>query len=257
MWDYKIKIDTPENTEIEFELAGIGCRFIAMLMDYFITFLITVIFYLVFGILAILFDNIIANLGEYIIAIIMFGIFLINFSGYFILFEYIWSGQTPGKRLAGIRVIKENGQPPNFFEIFIRNILRVIDIVVGPYFILFSNKEKRLGDFIVQTIVVKEKEVSIPIVETVIDYESNHNIPNVSKITPKDFTLIGNFLKREISFDKDAKNNLLNEFLIYYIVKLSLEDIMNVDNLANISYKEKISLLTDIFNAYKQRGVMA
>ncbi|MEW5821431.1 MAG: RDD family protein, partial [Cyanobacteriota bacterium] len=153
-----------------------------------------------------------------------------------------------------IRVIRENGQPVGFLEVFIRNIIRIVDLIVGPYFVLFSKKEKRLGDYAIGTIVVKEKEITVPLVDTEIPDDFKSDIPNISKLSPKDFTLIGSFLKRKDSFEHSSRDNLLNEFLTFYFNKLSLNNVYNIDDIEELSYEEKLSWLVDIYNAYKARG---
>lgn len=254
MWEFTIKIKTPENTEIEFELAGIGNRFAAVLVDYLIIGLITVLMYAIIATVGIIFEDTFESLSNYIISFLFIGVFFLNFNGYFIIFEYFWSGQTPGKRLLGIRVIRENGQAVGFLEVFIRNILRIVDLILGPYFVLFSKKEKRLGDYPIGTIVVKEKDVSVPIIDTVVPPDFNADIPNISKLSPKDFILIGNYLKRKDGFEQSARENLLNEFLNFYFAKLSLKNVYNIESINDINYEEKLTWLIDIYNAYKVRG---
>lgn len=254
MWEFTIKINTPENTQIEFELAGIGNRFAAMVVDYLFIAILTTIIYLIAAIVGFIIKEAFGDISGYLLAIVAVAIFFLDFNGYFILFEYFWSGQTPGKRLLGIRVIRENGQPVGFLEVFIRNIIRIVDLILGPYFILFSKKEKRFGDYAIGTIVIKEKEVSVPIVDTVLPEDFKADIPNISKLTPKDFTLIGSFLKRKDSFDHHARDKLLDEFLLFYFDKLSLQTMYNIDDVNELSYSEKLNWLIDIFNAYKARG---
>lgn len=254
MWEFTIKINTPENTEIEFELAGIGNRFAAMLLDYLIVGLLTIVIYVAAALAAFFLKETVGAISGYVMSIISVAVFFLNFNGYFILFEYLWSGQTPGKRLLGIRVIRENGQPVGFLEVFIRNILRLVDFIVGPYFVLFSKKEKRLGDFAIGTIVVKEKDISVPMVDTVIAEDFDADIPNISRITPKDFTLIGSFLKRKDTFDPSARDNLIHEFIIYYFEKLSLYNVYNIERVDELNYAQKLACLVDIYNAYKLRG---
>jgi uncharacterized RDD family membrane protein YckC len=254
MWEYTIKINTPENTQIEFELAGIGNRFAALITDYFVILLLTAFMYICMFIFLILFDEIAEQMNHYFLAIILAAIFVINFNGYFILFESLWSGQTPGKRMVGIRVIRDNGQPVGFIEVFVRNVLRIIDILLGPYFVLFSTTEKRLGDFAVGTIVVREKEVSVPIVDTVIPENFDVEIPNISSLTPKEFTLIGSFLKRKDDFEFNASVNLLNEFLTLLFDKLSIRTVYNIASIDDLTYDEKLKWLLNIYNAYKLRG---
>ena len=56
------------------------------------------------------------------------------FDGYFAVFEWVWRGQTPGKRWLKLRVIREDGRPISFFEAMIRNLLRVVDIIFPPFY---------------------------------------------------------------------------------------------------------------------------
>jgi uncharacterized RDD family membrane protein YckC len=51
------------------------------------------------------------------------------YNGYFILFEWLWNGQTPGKRLLHVRVIRQGGYALRFFDTLLRNLLRVIDFL--------------------------------------------------------------------------------------------------------------------------------
>lgn len=257
MWDFTVKINTPENTEIEFELAGIGNRFAAMIVDYLLIAVILAIIYVFCAILVFIFKDIISDISEKIAAIMLLATFFVGFNGYFIIFEYLWSGQTPGKRLLGIRVIRENGQPVGFMEVFLRNILRIIDVLIGPYFVLFSRNEKRLGDYSIGTIVVKEKDVSVPIVDTEVPEGFKADIPNISKLTPKDFTLIANFLKRKDQFEFSARDSLLEEFVTFYFDKLAIDSSMtNVEDVEDLTYEDKLSWLEKIYYCYKVRGTM-
>ena len=49
-----------------------------------------------------------------------------GYVGYFAFFEWIWNGQTPGKRWLKLRVIREDGRPITFFEAAVRNLLRTL-----------------------------------------------------------------------------------------------------------------------------------
>ena len=73
------------------------------------------------------------------------------------------NGQTIGKRLLGLRVIQENGEPANFFQILIRGFLRSsVDMMyVGVFIILFSKNHKRLGDMAACTIVISENTAGL------------------------------------------------------------------------------------------------
>lgn len=155
----KLIIDTPEQVHLEFVLAGIGSRFMAVFLDvlietalYLVLFLLTLIWLSgsLFSSSRSLWWNAIATLV----------IFCINW-GYYAVFEALWKGQTPGKRWAGIRVIKDSGRPINTFEAIARNLVRAIDFLPGFYGIgvvtmLLNSKNRRLGDYVAGTLVVHE-----------------------------------------------------------------------------------------------------
>jgi hypothetical protein len=87
---------------------------------------------------------------------------------YYSLFEAFWNGQTPGKRLLKIRVIKDSGRQISLFEALARNLLRVVDwfptlYLVGVISMLCNKEQKRLGDFVAGTIVVHERSDEQPL----------------------------------------------------------------------------------------------
>ncbi|MGP4039992.1 RDD family protein [Gracilibacillus sp. D59] len=159
----QLKVKTPEYVSLQFQLAGLGSRSAAHIIDYTIIlltqFLIIVLLFLAFN--SSLNDLFLGHLESGILAIIIIMIFLLQF-GYFIFFEYFWGGRTIGKRLLGIRVIQENGHNITFLSSIIRNFVRLIDMLPGPYaigiiMIFFHSKHKRLGDLTAGTIVVHER----------------------------------------------------------------------------------------------------
>lgn len=164
-------IDTPENVTFRYEVVGIGSRFVGALID---TLLIgggllalgLVTFILVAAVSG--FDN-----GDFlatdtagtdwVLGVLLMGYALLNFVliwGYYIFFELIWNGQTPGKRVAQTRVIRMDGQPMGLLENVVRNLVRVIDFLPTAYFLglitmLCNRHARRLGDFAAGTVVVK------------------------------------------------------------------------------------------------------
>ncbi|MBV8244345.1 MAG: RDD family protein, partial [Candidatus Eremiobacteraeota bacterium] len=100
------------------------------------------------------------------IAAVAFVLFAIYF-GYFILFEAFWNGQTPGKRLLGIRVVRDRGMPLDLTSSFVRNVVRTVEFSLGFYAIaavstLLSSENKRLGDYAAGTIVVRDARSEAP-----------------------------------------------------------------------------------------------
>lgn len=155
----KIKILTPEHVELEYELAGLGTRLMAFLIDALIlwgTLFALYFIALIFQINVIIDPQFWSSISSAISVLISFLIFW----GYFIFFELKWSGQSPGKRTMKVRVIRDSGHPIDAISSLIRNIVRFADLFVFGlgFFVMFGNEQsRRLGDFAGGTIVVKTK----------------------------------------------------------------------------------------------------
>jgi uncharacterized RDD family membrane protein YckC len=162
----QLNIDTPELVAIEMPLAGIGSRFIAILVDYLIWGFV----FLVLGIVAAIISPALHFFGgvsaNWAIGIFVLIVFLLQW-GYFALFEAFGNGRTPGKRVARIRVIHQSGRGINFVESLARNLVRFVDYfpgfyAVGVVAIFLSRRNQRLGDMVAGTLVVRDREVDSP-----------------------------------------------------------------------------------------------
>ena len=148
-------------------LAGIGSRFIALLVDYLIWGAGLLVFIVLFAILAPgirAFSKLSAQWAE---AIAIFVLFLFNW-GYFTLFEAFWNGRTPGKRVARIRVIQRSGRAIGLFESMARNFVRYVDqlpffYAVGVIAMFATRQHQRLGDLAAGTLVVRDREREAPL----------------------------------------------------------------------------------------------
>jgi uncharacterized RDD family membrane protein YckC len=171
----QLHIDTPEQVSLQYAIAGVGSRFVAALLD---NLIITAFYILAFlGLVLISAGAIRAGVGvgkeldaagKWVLAIFIFFNFLLVW-GYFALFEALWRGQTPGKRVMKLRVIKDSGRRITFFEALARNLLRFIDYLPGFYLVgvitmLCNQRSKRLGDLAAGTIVVHEHADETPMV---------------------------------------------------------------------------------------------
>ena len=162
--DEHISIITPDHVELDFEPSGIGSRLLAFIIDEIVLYLgLIVLVIVVFfaGALTILPAARPELSRSVVLTVIVFLIFLVNW-GYFVLFEALNKGQTPGKKWTGIRVVRDNGLPIGWWESALRNFVRVADIMPPPacfvagLMILFSKRGKRLGDLLAGTMVVRE-----------------------------------------------------------------------------------------------------
>lgn len=161
----KLIIDTPEQIALEFPLAAAGSRFLALLIDT----LIQIAGLFLLGAIALgaalLRRRGYAGTATWIIAALVMAAFLLYY-GYFAAFEALWSGQTPGKRVLGIRVIRVSGQPITPFDAILRNLLRIVDQLPGIYAVgllsmFFTARSQRLGDLAAGTVVVLERAASV------------------------------------------------------------------------------------------------
>lgn len=168
--DESVFISTPDHVSLEFELAGPGSRFSAYLLDvlYSVLLMIALVLLMLFtgaaGLRSLI--NLFRGDGGWIAswgtALLILMLFAIHW-GYYVFFEGIWHGTTPGKRSLGIRVIRQDGLPIGFREAALRNLLRVADMLPPPCYILgglvahFDGKGRRLGDMVAGTYVVMEK----------------------------------------------------------------------------------------------------
>ncbi len=151
---------------IELPLAGIGSRFIAILVDS----LIWAFVFFILGLLAAIilpalhfFGGVSADWAVGIIGLIVFMLLW----GYFALFEAFGNGRTPGKRVAHIRVIHQSGRGINFVEALARNLVRFVDFLpsffaVGVVAMFLSKRSQRLGDMVAGTLVVRDREIDSP-----------------------------------------------------------------------------------------------
>src|SRR5215213_8405965 len=148
---------TPEQVDLEYEVAGLGSRFIAILIDSLIQTAVMIAVVAAFALGAALIglttrrffggDGTLLVIVGIAVAVLL--VFLITW-GYFVVFELAWNGQTPGKRAAGIRVLTTRGEPITLVHAFVRNLVRIVDYLptsymVGAAVILATRRAQRLG----------------------------------------------------------------------------------------------------------------
>jgi uncharacterized RDD family membrane protein YckC len=203
-------IETPERVPLAFALASIGNRFLAAAIDHTIQYVaIAAVVWLFLSIAGIsLFTasgpegRTLADLPNWTIAVMIICLFVL-FTSYFTLFEWLWDGQTPGKRLLKLRVIREDGRPITVWEAIARNLLRIFDSVpgffvpvysIGLIVIFLSKRDQRVGDIFAGTVVIRERTDEAPtFAETFSNRISDAAFRRVQKQTvfEADVSLIG------------------------------------------------------------------
>jgi uncharacterized RDD family membrane protein YckC len=217
----QLRIDTPEQISLELPLAGIGSRFLALAIDT----LIQAVFYLITAFIFIftlpLGSSVLTFLPKLLGPALAIFILFAIYWGYFAFFESIWSGQTPGKRYAGIRVIKESGRPINTFEAVGRNLMRAVDGLPGVYGVgvvcmMCNQQSRRLGDFVAGTVVVHEKptedvrpswNTSDKLASVHLPNESAAATPGLAHATSDELILIETYLHRRWELDPGVRVN--------------------------------------------------
>src|SRR4026207_1340480 len=162
-------IETPERVPLRCALASIGNRFLACALDHTIQGLVLAVIGIAGLIIANVtsFENTIESAPKWVSAILIVVVFLI-FSSYFAFFEWLWSGQTPGKRWLKLRFIREDGRPITFWEACVRNLLRTFDMMPAPFYsiglisVFVNARDQRVGDMVAGTVVVREREAEAP-----------------------------------------------------------------------------------------------
>jgi len=229
----QLNIETPEQVELRFPIAGIGSRFLAILTDSFIQGATLFFLFLGFALIVSAAPKIpgaaaaVSNTGAkwFVAAVVLF--YFLLYWGYYSLFEAFWNGQTPGKRLLKIRVIKDSGRQITLFEALARNLLRVIDMLpsfylVGVITMLCNREQKRLGDLVAGTIVVHERSDEQPLMshnsrtftaslypqpleETREPVSSLVPADGVARLDAGDLNVIDTFFSRALDLDLDKR----------------------------------------------------
>jgi uncharacterized RDD family membrane protein YckC len=212
----KLIIETPEQTSLEFPLAGIGSRFLAVALDT----LLQLGVYIVLGLIALLVSSfgVVGAFGkQWGIAILIFVAFSVQF-GYFALFETIWNGQTPGKRWTHLRVIQDSGRPINAYDSVLRNLLRIVDTLPSLYAIgivtmLISRENKRVGDYAAGTVVVHEKPLQGVGAIWSVAAAPAQALPAIpsAQLTLDELQLVETFFERRTSLDPEVRRAMARQ----------------------------------------------
>lgn len=217
----QVKLLTPESIELKFTLAGIGSRALALLIDYHVLALSLGLFGWLLSVfldgLMNYLDALEVNYGQVPLWVLSIGLLLsfAIYTGYFVLFEVLWQGQSPGKRLTKIRVIRDNGQPVRLAQATLRALLRPVDdfLFIGMFFIMLGQQEKRLGDWVAGTLVIQEDRphnrnklmISDSARQLAIQLP---DLINLEQLQPDDFAVISDYLNRRPTLSAQARNNL-------------------------------------------------
>jgi uncharacterized RDD family membrane protein YckC len=223
---------TPEQVSVTYTLAGVGTRFGAILLDTCIQGLVIVAVVLIGSVLGInlAIDNLswMEQAASWVVALVFLIVFAVIW-GYFVLFETYWNGQTPGKRAAGIRVMRDGGYPIDFRAAFVRNVARAVDFLpflygVGALAMFLSKESKRLGDYAGGTIVVVDSRAAPPRVApeppvpgtaaTASTVLGDVSLLNLRALTREQFGVIDRFLSRRVDLSPQVRGEMARKIAL-------------------------------------------
>lgn len=258
-------IETPERVPLEFALASIGNRFLAVAIDHFIQYLSIFLIAWFFLSIAGYSSSDVANAPEtlvneapkWTIAILIIVLFLV-FAGYFIVFEWLWNGQTPGKRWLKLRVIRDDGRPLTLWEAIARNLLRICDAApgfvipvysVGLIAIFLSDRDQRIGDIFAGTVVIRERTDEAPTfaetfanpvrdaaftrVQQKVDVQAN-----VAMLSEREVEVVESFLRRR--WDLTERQRLWMAWRIALPLMYKLKPAYSMENFSYEGFLEEI-----------------
>jgi uncharacterized RDD family membrane protein YckC len=211
--DDSYRLSTPEQIDLTYDVAGLGSRCVAALLDGCVQAIVITALYVALTVgagvvLGASSPELLRStnrgtsdlIGYIVLAILVLVFFLIT-TGYYIFFEMAWNGQSPGKRLAGIRVLTVRGQPITLGQSLIRNLLRLIDgpltsYALGALVMLLNRRSQRLGDLAAGTLVVKVQRETSPRILHTLSSQPELLPLQASALTPDDVALAREFLLR-------------------------------------------------------------
>lgn len=210
-----VDVETPELVVLSYTIAGVGSRASAALIDYFICLLCLIAIVVGTVTAGIRFGSgkFSDNSATWIAAVLSLLQFALLWL-YYVLFEALADGQTPGKRIIGLRVVRDGGLEVTFEASAIRNLVRIVDMQpaffygVGIVSVVMQKRGKRLGDLAAGTIVVKEDLISRPIVAEAPRRARPDATPLVARLSSEEYTLLDRFVQRRMEFTPERRATL-------------------------------------------------
>lgn len=204
-----VEVASPERVAMSLPVAGIGYRSLAYLVDLTLIITFWVLLYFLYALTGPDVVKVVGNLSTVARVTAALGLFFFQWV-YWTASEVLWRGQTPGKRLLGIRVVKADGSPIGVFESAVRNLLRVVDFLpfaygLGAIVMLFDPRHRRLGDLAAGTLTLREEAIDLS------SYLAKAAVPAAAPtrpLTAAEQELLRSFAARAQSLEPAAREKL-------------------------------------------------
>jgi uncharacterized RDD family membrane protein YckC len=249
----ELLLQTPEGVRFRFRLAGPATRLFALFIDFAC---ITLLSSFVTSCARLL--NVIS--ADLFFAAVTIAYFILTV-GYFLSLEWIFRGQTPGKRVMKLRVVDADGLRLRFSQVVVRNLLRVVDALpllytVGGIALLLSPKLQRLGDIAANTIVIRTNSELMPDLEPLLtgSYNSLRAYPHLAArlrqtVQPEEARIALDAILRRDELESAARVDLFTELAAYFRSLVSfpeesvigLTDEQYVRNIVDLLFRPRVS----------------
>jgi uncharacterized membrane protein SpoIIM required for sporulation/uncharacterized RDD family membrane protein YckC len=208
--DYRqrLQVETPEHVTLDLEIAGVGSRALAALIDMLVLVGSALGVFIVLSIVA-GFGVTVGSIGG---ALLMLGGFAV-WTGYFILFEGLRQGQTPGKRMVGIRVVSDTGNAVSLSAAAARNLMRIADFLPPPYLtgtllVALHPRGKRLGDMVAGTVVARDRPSTLVVSSRPRTQPATAPLSLIPELTDAEFRVVAQFESRQAQLTQPARVRL-------------------------------------------------
>jgi uncharacterized RDD family membrane protein YckC len=222
-----IEITTTQNVAITYQLASVGERIAAYLLDLFIVFGTYILIWIALGI-----SGLSSKLmSEHLTTFWLFLFPLTLFLGYHLLMEALISGQSVGKKVIGIRVLRADGKEATFSDYLLRSILQLLDVffssgMLAVLLVSSTKNSQRLGDMAANTVLVRLKTnqffelADILKIENIDNYTPQY--PQVRQLKEKDLLLIKMVLLRAKKYPNKAHEDLVIDTVQHLVTLLQI-----------------------------------
>jgi uncharacterized RDD family membrane protein YckC len=211
MADPALDVATPERVSLELPIAGVGSRALAWGLDAALIFVVVLVAYFGWSLVGRSVVQVVQDLSTFARVVALLAGFFAVFV-YDALFEQLWNGQTPGKRLMHIRVVRLDGAPVTPLASAVRNLLRIIDVLpmcypVGIISMLVDPRHRRLGDLVAGTVLVREEAIDLG------RYEQAASAA-ATALSTADLELVTDFLARSGALEPGAREPLARQLAV-------------------------------------------
>lgn len=246
-----MEVEIPEHLVLDYELAGIGSRALAALID------LGVILLLEFALLMVL-VFVFGGLGRWAEIVLLWSYFGLLW-GYFTFFEGLRAGQTPGKRRVGIRVVQDTGHPVTLADAAARNLLRVADFLPPPYLlggimVAVHPRAKRLGDLVAGTVVVRDHPAELTVEAPLPKAEAEEPpaVVGVPELADDEFRLLQEFEQRTAELPYEVRARVARTLVDRFTGRYPRTAASDGEFLARL-YREEVARRRSAFGARTAR----